>query len=148
MLFQVGPLTISRRPFHIEKWEHEASGNWAKKDLLGRAATREATGEDDDEMTLSGTLHPFNRRSFAGLSSLDLAMTLCRRQTPVFVTRGDGRVFGFYGIDRVKEAHEALGPHTAGVGQQIEHEIKLVRVGNPGASIGSGMLSQLISLLG
>lgn len=148
MLFQVGPLTISRRPFNIERWDHDVSANWPKKDLLGVAAAREATGEDDDELSVQGTLHPFNRNAFAGLSSLDLAMALCRRQTPVFVTRGDGKVFGFYGIEKVREAHDAIGPHTAGVGQAIEHEIKLVRVGNPGASVGAEMLSQLISLLG
>lgn len=148
MLFQVGPLTISRRPFSIEKWDHEVTSNWPKKDLLGRAADREATGEDDTILELSGTLHPFNRKAFAGLSSLDLAQSLCRSQTPVFVTRGDGRVFGFYGIEKVKQSHSALGPQTAGIGQEIGHEMKLCRVGQPGVGQMTDMLSQIISLIG
>jgi phage protein U len=148
MLFQVGPLTISRRPFNIEEWRRETTANWAKKELLGRSADREATGDDDSTLTLKGTLHPFNRRAFAGLSSLDMAHSLCSSQTPVFVTRGDGRPLGFYGIDSVSEAHQAIGPHTAGVGQEIEHEMKLSRIGNPGPAAGADMLSQLISLFG
>ena len=148
MLFQVGPLTISRRPYNIEEWSREASASWAKKELLGRRPDREFTGEGEESLTLKGTLHPFHRNAFAGLSSLELAQTLRRTGQAVFVTRGDGTVFGFYAIESVSERHSSLGPHTAGVGQEIEHEIKLVPVGQPGAGAMADMLSQIISLFG
>lgn len=148
MLWQVGPLTISRRPYNIEQWTREASASWAKKELLGRRPDREFTGEGEETLTLSGTLHPFNRSAIGGLSSLELAHTLRRSGQPVFVTRGDGTVYGFYAIESVQEKHSAIGPHTAGVGQAIEHELKLVPVGQPGAGQATEMLSALISLFG
>lgn len=148
MLWQVGPLTISRRPYNIEEWSREASASWAKKDLLGRRPDREFTGEGEEKLSLKGRLHPFNRRAIAGLSSLELAHSLCRTGQPVFVTRADGRVFGFYGIESVKEDHSAIGPHTGGIGQQIDHELNLVPVGQPGVGPATDLLSQLISLFG
>ncbi len=148
MLWQVGPLTISRRPYNIEEWSWEASASWAKKELLGRRPDREFTGEGEEKLTLKGRLHPFNRRAIAGLSSLELAHSLCRTGQPVFVTRADGRVFGFYGIESVKEDHSAIGPHTGGIGQQIDHELNLVPVGQPGVGPATDLLSQLISLFG
>lgn len=148
MLWQVGPLTISRRPYNIEEWSREASASWAKKELLGRRPDREFTGEGEEKLSLKGRLHPFNRRAIAGLSSLELAHSLCRSGQPVFVTRADGRVFGFYGIESVKEDHSAIGPHTGGIGQQIDHELSLVPVGQPGVGPATDLLSQLISLFG
>jgi len=148
MLFVVGPLVISRRPFNIEEWDREVNSSWAKQDLLDRAPDRQFTGGGDEPLNLSGTLAPFNRNAIAGLSGLALAESLCRTGQPVFVTRGDGRVFGFYGIESVKQSHTAIGPQTGGIGQAIKHELKLVPVGQPGASVGADMLSTLISLLG
>ncbi|GJD88168.1 hypothetical protein BHAOGJBA_1681 [Methylobacterium hispanicum] len=148
MLWQVGPLTISRRPYNIEEWSREASASWAKKELLGRRPDREFTGEGEETLTLKGTLHPFNRNAIAGLSSLDLAHSLCRSGQAVFVTRADGRVFGFYGIISVSETHSAIGPHTGGIGQQIEHELKLEPVGQPDLGSSTDLLSQFISLFG
>ncbi|MDO9428459.1 MAG: phage tail protein [Methylobacterium sp.] len=148
MLWQVGPLSISRRPFHIEEWTRDASASWAKKDLLGRRPDREFTGEGEETLTLKGKLHPFNRRAIAGLSSIELAHSLRRSGQSVFVTRGDGTVYGFYAIENVQERHSAIGPHTGGVGQEIEHELKLVPVGQPGTLQATDMLSALISLFG
>lgn len=148
MLWQVGPLTISRRPYNIEEWSREASASWAKKDLLGRRPDREFTGEGEESLTLKGTLHPFNRNAIGGLSSLDLAHSLRRSGQAVFVSRGDGTVYGFYAIETVQERHSAIGPQTAGVGQAIEHELKLVPVGQPSSGVAGEMLSALISLFG
>ena len=148
MLWQVGPLTISRRPYNIEEWTREASASWAKKELLGRRPEREFTGEGEETLTLKGTLHPFNRNAIGGLSSIELAHSLRRSGQSVFVTRGDGTVYGFYAIESVSESHSEIGPHTAGVGQKIEHELKLVPVGQPGTGQATDMLSALISLFG
>ncbi len=148
MLFQVGPLTIARRPFNIEEWDRETNASWAKQDLLDRRPDRQFTGEGEETLNLSGTLHPFNRGDIAALSSLALAESLCRTGQPVFVTRGDGRVFGFYAIESVKQSNSAIGPQTGGIGQEIKHELKLVPVGQPSAGVGADMLSTLISLFG
>jgi phage protein U len=148
MLFIVGPLVISRRPYNIEEWDRETNASWAKQDLLDRRPDRQFTGEGDETLNLSGTLYPFNRNALAGLSSLELAESLCRAGQPVFVTRGDGQVFGFYAIESVKQSNSAIGPQTGGVGQAIKHELKLVPVGQPSATVGANMLSDLISLFG
>ncbi|WP_336488276.1 phage tail protein [Methylobacterium nigriterrae] len=148
MLWQVGPLTISRRPYNIEEWSREASASWAKKELLGRRPEREFTGEGEETLTLKGTLHPFNRNAIGGLSSIELAHSLRRSGQAVFVTRGDGTVYGFFAIESVQERHAEIGPHTGGVGQKIEHELKLVPVGQPGTGQATDMLSALISLFG
>lgn len=148
MLFVVGPLMISRRPYNIQEWDRETNASWAKQDLLDRRPDRQFTGEGDETLNLSGTIHPFNRGAIGGLSSLALAESLCRTGQPVFVTRGDGRVFGFYGIESVKQSNSAIGPQTGGIGQAIKHDLKLVPVGQPGALQATDMLSALISLLG
>ena len=148
MLWQVGPLTISRRPYNIEEWTREASASWAKKELLGRRPEREFTGEGEETLTLKGKLHPFNRNAIAGLSSIELAHSLRRSGQAVFVTRGDGTIYGFYAIESMSEAHSAIGPQTGGIGQEIAHELKLVPVGQPGSGAATEMLSALISLFG
>lgn len=148
MLWLVGPLVVSRRPYNIEEWRRQVTASWARKDLLGRRPEREFTGEGEERLSLRGTLHPFNRNALGGLSSLALAQGLVRSGSPVFVTRGDGTVYGFYAIESVDEVHVALGPHTAGVGQVVQHELALVPIGQPGAGQAFDMLSALVSLFG
>lgn len=146
MLWQVGPLTISRRPYNIEEWRRGVTGAWARKPMLGHRPDAEFTGEGPEEIVLRGTLHPFNRNAFGGLSSLALAQNLARTGSPVFVTRGDGTVYGWYAIEAVEELHGMLGPHTAGIGQVIGHELNIIPIGPPGMDTATEALSQIISL--
>ena len=101
-----------------------------------------------ETLTLKGKLHPFNRNAIGGLSSIELAHSLRRSGQSVFVTRGDGTVYGFYAIENVQETHGMIGPQTGGVGQEIAHELKLLPVGQPGSGAATDMLSALISLFG
>jgi hypothetical protein len=145
MLFQVGLLTIDRRPFNVAEWSRDVSGDHAKKDLLGRRPGREFVGKGEETITLKGTIHPLH---YGGLSELELAQALSRSGLPLFVTRGDGAVLGWYAIEKVSEKHAEIVANSGGVGAEVEHEIKLIPVDPPGADIGSDLLSSLVSLFG
>ncbi len=73
---------------------------------------------------------------------------MSRRLSLVLVLAALALGIGFYGIESVKEDHSAIGPHTGGIGQQIDHELNLVPVGQPGVGPATDLLSQLISLFG
>jgi phage protein U len=145
MLFQIGVLTVERRPFNVSEWSRETKGDWAKKDLLGRAPGQEFVGEGEGSLKFKGRVLP---TKYGGMSELELAHSMTRSGTPQFVVRGDGFVLGWYGLKSISESHTLLGPATGGVGQMIEHELELVPVGAPGAGIGTALLSDLISLFG
>lgn len=146
MLFQIGLLTADVRPFNVDEWARETTGEWAKKDLLGRRPAYEFTGEGEGKLSFKGKVHP--TKVPGGLSMLELGHAMARSGSPQFVTRGDGAVLGWFAVKRFSESHSNIGPELPGVGREVEHEIELVPVEAPGADIGAGLLSGLISLFG
>lgn len=128
MLYNVGPLQIRVWPFNVDKVETEVSGNYAEKNVLGRRPPLEAVGEGPETLTLGGKLFPFK---LGGLSELELAREITRRQMSVNVMRGDGYWLGFYVIETVGTNETFL--HANGVAQVVEHTLKLKRDDPPSA---------------
>lgn len=145
MLFQVGAVSIDVRPFNVDSVKRQGAGDYADKDLLGRRKGSEAVGVGAETLELKGKVIPFSRRG-DGRPALEAIWGQMRAQEPVFVMRGDGTVLGWMRIDSVEEAHGRLAP--GGVGQEIDHEIKLTRVDAPGSDSVLSQLDQLLSLFG
>lgn len=144
MLFQIGPLTLDTRPFSAESFGRSAGADRAVKAVMGGIQPREKMGEGDDTITISGQLLPMR---LGGLTELDLAYSLAEAATPLPVMRGDGRMFGWYEIDKVSDQHTDLG--RFGVGFVVRYTLTLTKVGADAAvgnSQSGGLVGMLLSL--
>lgn len=139
MLFQVGPLQIRVAPFNVDTVSETVGGDYAVKPVLGRRPPREAVGESEAPLKLSGTLFPFR---IGGFDELETAKDLARSQKPVFVFRGDGTPLGWHTIEKVTADHSRL--ETNGVGQEIPFSLELQATDAPAAD---GFFDSLTSLL-
>lgn len=141
MLYQIGPLSLDTRPFNAESFSRTTGADLAVKAIMGGRQAREFMGEADENISLSGQLLP---TKLGGLTELELAQGLCTSGTKVPVMRGDGRMFGWYAIEKVSEQHSDLTRY--GVGFVIRYTIDLVKVDTDGA-LGGGQAGGLVGML-
>lgn len=141
MLFQIGPLTLDTFPFSADSFDHQGGADLAAKDVMGGLRPREHTGEADDSVTISGQLLP---TKLGGLAEMELAFSLSTSATPVPLMRGDGRVLGWYVIEKVSEKHTDLT--RFGVGFVVRYTLSLTKVGTDGA-MGSGAAGGVVGML-
>jgi len=141
MLYQLGPVSVDVWPFNADSVQGEAAADFANKALIGRRPGYEFMGEGEETWTLSGQLLP---TKLGGLDELEMLHDMRRNGDRIMVARGDGKILGWYAVQSISEGHEKLGPD--GVGQVIKHSIKLLRVDEPGADEGAGLLSKILSL--
>lgn len=141
MLYQIGTLTLDTRPFSADDVDRSASADFAVKPLIGAMPGREFMGEGDDKLTISGQLLPFKT---GGLTHLEIAHGLRRSGQRLPVMRGDGKMFGWFVIEDIRESHSEL--MRDGVGFVVKHTIKLVKVSPEGAA--ASIIGSLLSLFG
>jgi phage protein U len=141
MLYQLGNVQFEVAPVNVHEVAHEVGADFAAKDIVGAARPREFVGESDEPFTLSGKLFPAH---FGGLGGLEALESMARSGQPQMFVRGDGTVFGWFLIERVKSKSSFLD--RLGVGKMIEFEIELQR--SPNAASAGSMLSTLMSLFG
>lgn len=142
-LFLIGSVLIDTFPLSADGVDRETGADYAEKELLGRLKGREFVGEGDEVITLKGKILPHNLL-MNGLPMLNVLHGLRKAGEPVMVMRGTGTVMGWFVVTSVKESHTFLDP--MGVGQVIDHEIKITKVLGPGVNDGFSLLSSLISL--
>ena len=140
-LWQIGLLQFQVAPMNVEGVEYETGADFAAKDIVGAAKPREFTGEADTELSFSGKLFPHR---LGGLDELDLAESMSKSGDPQMVVRGDGRVFGWYFIEKLKQKHETL--NTLGIGREISYDIKMIK--SPNAASAQSMLATIFGLFG
>lgn len=144
MLFQIGPLTLDTIPFAAETFSRNAGADLAVKPVMGGLQPREFMGEADDSITISGQLLPTR---LGGLTELDLAYSLSTSGTKVPLMRGDGRMLGWYVIEKVSEQHKDLT--RFGVGFVVRYTLTLTKVTTDGAAGNSqagGLIGMLLNL--
>lgn len=141
MLFQIGPLTLDTAPFNADSFNRNAGADLAVKAIMGGRQAREFMGEADENISLTGQLLP---TKIGGLTELELAQSLSTSGTKVPVMRGDGRMFGWYAIEKVSEQHTSLTRY--GVGFVVRYTIDLVKVDTDGAA-GGGQAGGLVGML-
>jgi len=141
MLFHIGPLAVDTMPFTAESYSREGGAELAAKAVMGGLQPREVTGEADETITISGQLLPTR---IGGMSELDLAFSLSTSATKVPLMRGDGRMLGWYVIEKVSEQHSDLTRH--GVGFVVRYTLNLVKVDTDGA-IGSSQAGGIVGMM-
>jgi hypothetical protein len=143
MLYQIGTLSLDTRPFNADEMDRSASADFAVKPLISGLPGREFMGEGDDKITLSGQLLPFKT---GGLTELEAAHGFRRSGTRLPVMRGDGKAFGWFVIESIRESHGDL--MRDGVGFTVKHMIEMTKVEPPGASSAGNIIGTLLSLFG
>ena len=141
MLYTIGPLSIDTRPFSAENFSRSVGADLAVKAIMGGRQAREHMGEADETISVSGQLLPTR---LGGLTELELVQGLSTSGTVVPVMRGDGRMFGWYAVEKVSEKHSDLT--RFGVGFVVLYTIDLVKVDTEGA-IGGGQAGGLVGML-
>ena len=68
---------------------------WQTQNRLGRKPARQKTHDGDDQITLSGVIHPHFR---GGLGQLDAMRTEAARDEPLQLVDGKGVVYGLWVI--------------------------------------------------
>lgn len=141
MLFQIGPLTLDTIPFAAESFTRAGGADMAVKPVMGGLQPREHMGEADESITLSGQLLPTR---LGGLTELEIAYGLSTSATKVPLMRGDGRMFGWYVIEKVNERHSDLT--RFGVGFVVQYSLALSKVTTDGA-VGGAQTGGLVGML-
>jgi phage protein U len=141
MLFQIGPLTLDTIPFAAESFGRSAGADLAVKPVMGGLQPREFMGEADESITISGQLLPTR---LGGMTELELAYSLSTSGTKVPLMRGDGRMLGWYAIEKVSEQHSDLT--RFGVGFVVKYTLTLTKVSTDGA-VGSSQAGGLVGML-
>jgi uncharacterized protein len=150
MLFQLGAVQFSLAPMTIHDISFDTGHDFAAKDIIGAARPRESMGEADSKISLSGRVFPhfFARHGQdSGLSGLATLEDMSRSGEPQMLVGGDGTIFGFYLIEKLRQKNTFID--TKGIGRQIDFDIDLVKSPIvPDASALISTLSAILSLFG
>jgi uncharacterized protein len=141
MLYQIGPLSLDTKPFNAETFTRNTGADLAVKAVMGGRQAREFMGEADETISLSGQLLP---TKLGGLTELELAQGLSTSGTKVPVMRGDGRMLGWFAIEKVSEQHSDLT--RLGVGFVVRYTLDLVKV-DTDCAVGGDQAGGLVGML-
>lgn len=147
MLYMLGLVVIDVAPFNAEAVTRETAADFARKEIIGAMTPREAVGEGDEVITLTGNLFPQRMSVWINESGLDqlAALNVARiSQAPQLLVRGDLTNMGWFLIEHMVEKHIKLDGH--GIGKNVAYEIRLIR--SPQAATPAAILTNLIGLFG
>lgn len=121
-LYVWGSIEFTVVEFNTHELDHDTETAWAQKDIVGAALYREYVGENDEQIFFRGRVFPYR---LYGMTQLEM-MEAQRRDAIVNVLiRGDGKILGWFGIEKLVRGHTYLS--AEGVGQQIAFECVMVR---------------------
>lgn len=126
MLMQLGSVTFEVWPFNLHEYSRDTGYDFAAKDVMGGMRPREAMGEGDETMSISGRLFP---EKLGGLGTLATLHAMRSSGTAQILVRGDGTNLGWFLIEKVSERSSFID--AQGVGRQIEFTISLTRARKP-----------------
>lgn len=139
MLCALGATFFEVEPVNLVQIEREVGGDFAAKDVVGAARPREFVGPSDETIKLEGRLFPHR---FGGLSQFEGLQSMATAGSPQMFIRGDGQVFGWYIIEKVRERSTYLG--ARGIGRVIEFDVNLIK--SPRGASAQSMLQTLLRL--
>lgn len=138
ILYVIGGVVIEGLVFGNMTVSERASPKVARKTVLGAGPRHEKTGQGEERLSLSCKLAP---EEFGGLGSTDSLYEAAVNATPVYVTRADGAVLGWYLVSNTNLTHRHLA--RSGTGNLADFTLELERTESP--SIGS-IIGSLISI--
>ena len=133
MLLSIGPFVFDLIQ-NAEAYDGESNEDFARKDVVGARKPYEHVGPGDDRLTVIGRLFP-------GRLGGEGAVEALRAAAPQLVVRGDGKLFGWHLILRVRDRNEHL--NGRGVPGHVELDIDLEACDQPDAA---GSLGALLAL--
>jgi phage protein U len=136
MLFLLGGVRITHSGFNVDKMGRENRSEFAEYKVVGAEPKYEFMGDAERKITLSGKIYPLALGGYSALSTLE---AMRQSGLPTMLVRGDGGFFAWVIIDNVSETHNWLT--YQGVGQEVEHQITLLRADPPLASALGSFLS-------
>lgn len=122
MLYQWGTFQFQVYPVNVDTYETTGQTEFAKKEILGIQPPRELTGDDDEEITLSGRYHP---NKWGGLQEMKTFDKLRKAGLPQQLMRGDGESLGWYSCTRLHQKGTNL--RRDGIAQVIAFEATFYR---------------------
>lgn len=151
-IFQLGSFQFDLPNGVPQTLDRQAEFRWEEQGRLFREPAVQFLGPGSQTINLSGVLFP----GFTGRqSTLDQLRDLAGRGQPEMMTDGLGRIYGKWGIRRVREQQETFAP--GGGARQIGFDLELVKYAedNPGQAAsplsvqpGSGLAGTLSQSIG
>ena len=138
MLYQLGAVAFEVQPVNVAAAMIEVGADYAAHDLIGAMRAREFAGPSDLRVRLMGRLLP-NR---FGMGGFEVLKAMAMSGVPQMMIRGDGVVFGWMDVQRVRERHSYLD--ASGVGRIVDFDIEMVQ--SP-TGAGAGAVVSLVSSL-
>lgn len=106
MLYMLGPVQLDTGPISADAVSRVSTGGMVAKPVIGGLQRKEATGQGEDDLTITGTLAPYQ---IDGLTALEKLHEMRRQNARFPVMRGDGYRFPtWYAIREITETHENL----------------------------------------
>ena len=131
-MMYLGPFRFSIGTAAYARLDRETSFRWAGQTRLGTSDALQFVG-DDETVTLEGVIFT---QTGPGSGQVEKMRTAGRLATPLPLISGQGRVFGFFVIERVSEAQTVFA--KGGAPKRQEFVIGLRRYGG---SLGSLIVS-------
>jgi phage protein U len=136
---QLGPVKFQVAPFNITEYDHDHSGDWVEKPVLGVMPPLEFVGAAIERWNLQAKLFPVR---FGGLPDLDQLQAARSSGLPQYLMRGDGVPLGWVAIEKVTEKNTYLDRHA--IGAIIAVDIALKRASKPAAGLFYSIISGLL----
>lgn len=140
MLYMLGAVQLDTKPISADSVSRVSTGGLVAKPVMGGRQRKEATGEGEDELTISGTLVP---SIIGGLNELETLQEMRRQNARFPVMRGDGKALGWFSIKQMTEGHEDLT--RDGLGFIVGYSVTLEQA-DAQSGDGQSIISALLSL--
>lgn len=141
MLYMLGAVTLDTNRISADSVQRVSNGGLVAKPVIGGRQRKEATGEGEDDITITGTLVPSR---LGGLTSLETLQEMRRVNARFPLMRGDGYRFpSWYSIKQMTESHEDLT--RDGLGFVIVYSVTLEQA-DERAGDGQQVIQSLLSL--
>jgi phage protein U len=130
-LFQLGTFQFNLQNGAPQTLDRLAEYRWEGQDRILRETAQQFLGPGDQTIILDGQLYP----GFTGSNqTIETLRSLAAQGKPQMLSDGVGRVYGRWGIKRIREGQSTFV--QGGAARRIDFTIELVRYGedNPGAA--------------
>lgn len=130
---------LATTPF--QQLERTQKQKWASNKRVGQRDAHQYVGVGDDDITLTGILHP---EFTGGEFNLDILNTMASTGSSYLLITGTGDIWGYFKIDEIKRTRTVL--FNNGQARKIEFSLSLKRTDNNSEQASSTQLGALIGV--
>lgn len=137
MLYNVGPLVFDLR-VNVHEVERTSAEDFARKPIVGARQPLEHVGAGTETLRFTGKLFP---ERLGGAGAVEAMISIKESGAPQMVTRGDGKVLGWYVVTEVRHVDAFLD--SRGAPRMIDVDLTLEKTGTPSAASAFGSLMSI-----